>query len=198
MNKLPLEIQNKILLFLTERERVNPLFVCKTWYSLIKKMVEKIEDIVEMKQFTEMDKIFSVAHKLKSRRNKLCIKDAFLTLCEVNNTTLIKFMIHWEVDGGSNKSYRIRKSKKEFKRKSMKNFWNWGLCGACRSGNLEIVKMIVDRGANMYGWGLNNACEYDNLEIADFLIEKGAYRCDACKNKRHKQLGIHSYRSIYY
>ena len=80
--------------------------------------------------------------------------------------------------------------------------WNWGMNGACRGGhiqlvellikkganyntssaiyfasvggNIEIVKLLINKGANDFNWGLAGACENDNIEIAKLMIENGA------------------------
>jgi hypothetical protein len=79
------------------------------------------------------------------------------------------------------------------------NDWNWGLSGACKRGHfasgnpfcakdikralleanarsthLEIVKLMIEKGANDWNWGLRNACYDGHLEIVNLMIEKGA------------------------
>jgi ankyrin repeat protein len=49
-----------------------------------------------------------------------------------------------------------------------------GLSSACGSGNLEIVNLMIEKGANDWYNGLSNACYYGHLEIINLLIEKGA------------------------
>lgn len=52
--------------------------------------------------------------------------------------------------------------------------WEYGLKGACMGGYLDIVKFMINKGANNLETGLSCACEYDRLEIAKFMIEMGA------------------------
>jgi ankyrin repeat protein len=51
---------------------------------------------------------------------------------------------------------------------------NDGLNYACQGGNLEIVKLMIKKGANIWNWGLEGACEGGHLEIVNLMIEKGA------------------------
>jgi hypothetical protein len=53
------------------------------------------------------------------------------------------------------------------------NEWNIGLFNACRGGQLEIVKLMIEKGANELNWGLYDACESGNLELINLMIEKG-------------------------
>lgn len=53
------------------------------------------------------------------------------------------------------------------------------LMAACRNGHLEMVKLLIDRGAqvnsrNVHGTPLSNAAETDQIEVMKYLIEKGA------------------------
>ena len=52
--------------------------------------------------------------------------------------------------------------------------WNWGLYGACSGGNIEIVKLMIEKGANKWNWGLSGACYGGNIEIIKLMTEKGA------------------------
>ncbi len=49
--------------------------------------------------------------------------------------------------------------------------WNWGLEGACKGGHLDIIELMIDKGAN---WGLEGACKGGHLDIIELMIEKGA------------------------
>jgi hypothetical protein len=51
---------------------------------------------------------------------------------------------------------------------------NWGLTGACYGGHLDIVKFIMEKGVDDLNWGLTGACYGGHLDIVKFLIEKGA------------------------
>lgn len=45
---------------------------------------------------------------------------------------------------------------------------------ACLSGNIEIIQLMIEKGANGYNDGLTSACQTGNMEIAKLMIEKGA------------------------
>ncbi len=48
--------------------------------------------------------------------------------------------------------------------------WNYGLCGACHGGHIDIVKLVLEQGAYNYDEGLDIACREGYLEIIDLLI----------------------------
>ena len=52
--------------------------------------------------------------------------------------------------------------------------WNWGLVCACRGGHVEIVKLMIDNGANNWNWGMGEACYGGHLGMVHLMIEKGA------------------------
>lgn len=52
--------------------------------------------------------------------------------------------------------------------------WNKELHDACRGDHLELVKLIVLKGATNWNYGLVGACQGGNLEIAKFMTEEGA------------------------
>ncbi len=56
-------------------------------------------------------------------------------------------------------------------------YWDFGLWGACRSGNMDIVKLMIEKGANNWNWGLDIACAGGHLDCVKLMIEKGATRC---------------------
>ena len=53
--------------------------------------------------------------------------------------------------------------------------WNWGMVNACGCGHFEIVKLMIEKGATDWDWGMGRACEGGHLEIAKLMIEKGAH-----------------------
>ena len=68
-----------------------------------------------------------------------------------------------------------------------KNDINIGLYYACKGANLEIVKLLISRGADNFNGGLRYVCdggymEIAKLEIAKFMIEKGADNFKVLKN----------------
>ena len=52
--------------------------------------------------------------------------------------------------------------------------WNWGLQGACLGGHLDIVNLMIDKGADDWNWGLYCACRGGHLNIVNYMIDKGA------------------------
>ncbi len=58
------------------------------------------------------------------------------------------------------------------------NDWNYGLNGACKGGHLELIDFMIKRGATSWNLGLWGACEGGHLEIAKLMIEKGANALD--------------------
>jgi ankyrin repeat protein len=51
---------------------------------------------------------------------------------------------------------------------------NWGLNAACRYGHFEIVKLLIQHDANDWDWGFEGACEGNHTEIGKLMISKGA------------------------
>jgi len=43
---------------------------------------------------------------------------------------------------------------------------------ACEGGNIEIVKLMIEKGATDWNWGLYGACKGGNIEIVKLMIEK--------------------------
>ncbi len=52
-------------------------------------------------------------------------------------------------------------------------WWNQGLYLVCKNGYLEIINLIIERGANDWNWGLRGACEGNHLNIINYMVEKG-------------------------
>ena len=52
--------------------------------------------------------------------------------------------------------------------------WNLGFYHACREGHLDIVKFMIEKGANNWYLGIYYACEGGHLDIVKLMIEKGA------------------------
>ena len=53
-------------------------------------------------------------------------------------------------------------------------YWNCGLYGACQGGNMKIVELIMEKGACDWNEGLYGACQGGNMKIVELMIEKGA------------------------
>jgi ankyrin repeat protein len=50
------------------------------------------------------------------------------------------------------------------------NNWNYGLYGACEGGHLELANLMISYGANNWDWGLEGACIGGHLELARLMI----------------------------
>jgi len=57
--------------------------------------------------------------------------------------------------------------------------WNKGLSGACKGGNIELVNLMIAKGANNWNLGLRSACKGGNAELANLMISKGAKDWDS-------------------
>jgi len=86
--------------------------------------------------------------------------------------------------------------------KKRKEYLNWGLKGACQGGNLNLTKILIDKGADDYNLGLSWVCrqgcrdygksDWDWLfcyefskdderkDIVNLLVEKGGTQCNHC------------------
>lgn len=60
------------------------------------------------------------------------------------------------------------------------NAWKMGLDGACIGGHMDIAKMMIEFGANDWDSGLENACVNDNYDIIELMIKNGATYCENC------------------
>ncbi len=52
--------------------------------------------------------------------------------------------------------------------------WDYGLCGACQGGHLDLVNLMIENGARRWNLGLMGACRGGHLELTNLIIEKGA------------------------
>ncbi len=57
---------------------------------------------------------------------------------------------------------------------------NWGLSGACLGNHMNIVELLIFKGAYEYNWGFRNSCYGGHLEMTKFLIHKGASEYNSC------------------
>jgi len=80
-------------------------------------------------------------------------------------------------------------------RKELKNIKNYDInkafVFACKSGNIDIIKLLILHGANNWNSGLVSACEHGHENLIDFLCQKGANIWDqatrvACRNGQKK------------
>ena len=58
------------------------------------------------------------------------------------------------------------------------NDWDNGLYSACRNGNIELVKLMIENGSTKYDICLQIACVHGYIEIANLMIAYGATDCN--------------------
>ena len=52
------------------------------------------------------------------------------------------------------------------------DIWNLGLSDACQYGHMKIVKLMIKRGANYWNLGLGNAYRGGHMKIVKLMIKK--------------------------
>lgn len=84
------------------------------------------------------------------------------------NIEIVKLLVEYHTNTNNmNNSDRIK-------------YLNWGLSSACAGNNLEIVKYLVDNGADNFDDGLLATCFKGTCETADFLVKCGASKFEKC------------------
>ena len=66
--------------------------------------------------------------------------------------------------------------------------WNTGLVYACEGGHMDIIKIMVGKGAGFWLRGLEGACKNGHIVITKLMFEKGATRCWYCNKSREEHL----------
>ena len=72
-------------------------------------------------------------------------------------------------------------------RSNRKCNWNLGLQVACNGGHMDIVQLMIEKGADNWNWGLQYACQDGHMDIVKLMIGKGATVCYWC----HETLSAH-------
>jgi len=54
------------------------------------------------------------------------------------------------------------------------NNWNTGMVSACLGEHMDIVKLMIQKGANNWNDGMVSACRTGYIDIVKFMIQKGA------------------------
>jgi ankyrin repeat protein len=54
------------------------------------------------------------------------------------------------------------------------DYWNYGFWIACNDGNMHVVQYMIDKGADGWNGGLGHACYSGNMSIIQLMIDKGA------------------------
>ena len=67
------------------------------------------------------------------------------------------------------------------------NDWNDGMYSACQRGHMEVVKYMIEKGAKSWNDGIYGACLGGHGEIVKLMIEKGATHCGACGENVSKE-----------
>ncbi len=66
--------------------------------------------------------------------------------------------------------------------------WNYGLECACYGGHIDIAKFMIEKGAYNWNWGLEGACQGGHMDCVNFMIEKGATSCANCEKTMEEHL----------
>ncbi len=59
------------------------------------------------------------------------------------------------------------------------NELNEGLRSACTQDNFDVINLMIEKGANDWNNGLNIACTNGNMELVHIFVEKGAIAWDS-------------------
>lgn len=114
------------------------------------------------------------AYERKTRIDKWQV---FVGACEVGSTDIARDMISRGVtDLVDGFIYACRNGRLDTVNLLIEcgaNFWNYGLTSAAHS-NINIVKIMIEHGADNWTDGLISACISGQVEIAKLLISKGA------------------------
>jgi ankyrin repeat protein len=84
--------------------------------------------------------------------------------------------------------------------------YDYGLKGACRNGEVELVQLMIEQGTTDWTRGLTGACKGGHVELARDMIERGAtvrkrhlrYACDEKGDLETIQLILNHGITIYY
>lgn len=93
------------------------------------------------------------------------IKDAFIYSCDHGTLIIIKYIIN---------NY--------FEYICDLHTLNSGLYNACGIGNIELVYLLIQLGANDWNIGLTNSCLNNRQQIINIMLSKGASFCFNCNH----------------
>ncbi len=102
--------------------------------------------------------------------------DLFENYCEKNNVIKIRKMIEIGLDWDSGLYYACKGGHIEIIKLMIKKGatrLDRGLYGACEGGHLDIVKLMIEKGAHNWNWGLVYACRGGYIDIVKLMIKKG-------------------------
>ena len=161
---LPNELFYIILSTCDGFERENMRLVCKLFNDFVfDTKTDYPEKYREVREIKSIKKLFEYNHKDLIKiyaKNHPSKADIILRYgCEYGMNDIVEFMIEKAVP-----TNRIFPSLDR----------NNGMSGACRSGHIDIVKLMIENGANDWNWGMYNACCGGHINIVKFMIKNGA------------------------
>jgi Ankyrin repeats (3 copies)/Ankyrin repeat len=136
--------------------------------------------------------LLSACNSDKYFNSKICQDDAFWKrrldekyplLIEFKNGTWKEFYLRmsyyiakleeeFEIPYILTKGYNSEDFYKEFK--DSKYIFDTAMTWAAQGGHMEIVKLMIEKGATGFDWAMADATKGGNMEIVKFMIEKGA------------------------
>lgn len=93
------------------------------------------------------------------------IVDTFINTCIYGKLEVIKYLIN---------NY--------FEYINNLNTLNSGLYYACGNGNIDLVHLLIQLGANDWNNGLTNSCLNNHQQITNIMLKKGATFCGHCNH----------------
>ncbi len=107
-------------------------------------------------------------------------KKIFELACKKNNRKTVEYLLNRKKVGGMYK-YELNLACRgghiqivQLMIEKGATDWGWGLAGACEGGHMQLVQMMIDKGATWWNEGLLCACYGGHIEIVKLMIEKGA------------------------
>ena len=55
--------------------------------------------------------------------------------------------------------------------------WNKGMYGAAEGGHIDIIQFFIDKGADDWNWSMQGADCFGHIDIVEFFIDKLFYEC---------------------
>ena len=151
------------------------------------KATKKLNEICEQYIEMEDDKRFEISINNNKWQNSILLEK----YCENNDVIkikkLIKINLYWNYGlYGACRGGHMDIVKLLIEKGA--GNWNCGLSGACSGGNIDIVNFMIEKGASSWNWGLRTACETYHLDIVKLMIKKGADKCWYCRKSMKEHL----------
>lgn len=112
-------------------------------------------------EFADINKLHKVVNQLGA--DLFITKPDLFWLCHGNYVLLVKKYVQIFLSYNNKNAYDNHQIKK---------ILNRGLNGACNGGHLNLIKYMIDHGANDLNSGLWHACQ-SNLKIVKYIIDFG-------------------------